>query len=214
MISTPMKEGTMDKQHLTLIGDKDSPKHLIFPDMNAKFLHEQTKENTMDLSPEHRQHSTSPDIEMGIGIDCKKVDDGKVNGKKKKRTRCNCPNCVKRVSKRREKAIQILTKTSFPLVIWKIHTSTFVISALRPTAKLHIFVSICVSMKRTNHLHAVCIPFCLIIKFGIRNSVDWHLCTWRFYRSEDLQRHRLKHTGEKRFECAQCGRISASIFKE
>jgi hypothetical protein len=88
MISTPKKEKRRDKQHQTLIRDKF-----------ATFVHEQEKVNTMDLSLEYRQHSNSPGIEMGIGKDCNKANDGKVKGKMK-RTPCNCPNCVNRVSKK------------------------------------------------------------------------------------------------------------------
>jgi hypothetical protein len=82
MISTPKNEERMDKQHRTFI-----------------LGHGQAKDNTMDLSQEHRQHSSSPGIEMGIGKDYNKANDGKVKGKMK-RTPCNCPNCVNRVSKK------------------------------------------------------------------------------------------------------------------
>jgi hypothetical protein len=88
MLSTPKKEGTMDKQHRNLARDRVTPRRLIFPDMNDKFDQEQAKNDTMYRSLKQRQHSTSPGIEMGIGK-------GKL-----KRTPCNCPNCVNRVSKR------------------------------------------------------------------------------------------------------------------
>jgi hypothetical protein len=103
MLSTPKKTGTMDKHH-RLIRDKVKPRRL-FPD-KAKFGHEQAKEvDTMESSPVHRQHSSSPGIGMGIGTERykedvgKKVDDGKVK-EKLKRTLCNCPNCVNRFPKK------------------------------------------------------------------------------------------------------------------
>lgn len=35
---------------------------------------------------------------------------------------------------------------------------------------------------------------------------SWLFCNKRFTRSDELQRHRRTHTGEKRFQCPECNK--------
>jgi hypothetical protein len=46
------------------------------------------------------------------------------------------------------------------------------------------------------------------------NPADWRFCLRTFHSSANLRRHRLKHTGEKRFKCEQCGQKCLWIFKQ
>lgn len=37
-------------------------------------------------------------------------------------------------------------------------------------------------------------------------TCEWVFCGKRFTRSDELQRHRRTHTGEKRFQCSECSK--------
>lgn len=43
--------------------------------------------------------------------------------------------------------------------------------------------------------------------------IDWPACPRRFTRSDELQRHRRTHTGEKRFTCPQCSEFFLNLLK-
>lgn len=91
----------------------------------------------------------------------------------------------------------------------KFLSGTFEVYSKKLRQKLSRNICTCTKVRRLTLLNGFTLQrsICNFIISGERPFVcSWLFCGKRFTRSDELQRHRRTHTGEKRFQCSECNK--------